>query len=296
MTTALARSNNAYFGALGSRLGFERVSRYAHMLGLGEKAGLDIAGEQPGDVAAEPPKGGMILMTAYGEGIQMTPLELAALLSAIANGGTLYYLQYPHTPGGSGALHAAGEAPTGPGAQRHRRYQNGHARRRSITAPRAAPPMIPMNRFSARPAPAPIFVPAISWAGLDLSMKWTSIKLVVVVMLASPRKGVNGPLASGRGRQRLPQSLQPALLQCRRLQPPIRHAADHRDHAYGHRSASAVGRSGLPAPLSTPSHRHPPDNRFWAESAQNCDLSPLSVVKIGQSLPKLGCRTTRVSP
>jgi cell division protein FtsI/penicillin-binding protein 2 len=27
----------------------------------------------------------------------MTPLELAALLSSIANGGTLYYLQYPRT-------------------------------------------------------------------------------------------------------------------------------------------------------------------------------------------------------
>ena len=43
-----------------------------------------------------PPKaGGMVLMTAYGEGFLVTPLELAGLLSAIANGGTLYYLQYP---------------------------------------------------------------------------------------------------------------------------------------------------------------------------------------------------------
>lgn len=97
LTTALARSNNEYFGALGSRLGFERVIHYARMMGLGEKAGLDISGEQPGEVAADPPKGSMVLMTAYGEGFQMTPLELAALLSAIANGGTLYYLQYPRT-------------------------------------------------------------------------------------------------------------------------------------------------------------------------------------------------------
>ena len=35
------------------------------------------------------------MMTAYGEGIELTPLELAALVSAIANGGTLYHLQYP---------------------------------------------------------------------------------------------------------------------------------------------------------------------------------------------------------
>ena len=97
MTTALARSNNEYFGALGTRLGYERVVRYARMMGLGEKAGLEIAGEQPGEVASEQPKGSMILMTAYGEGFQMTPLELAALLSAISNGGTLYYLQYPHS-------------------------------------------------------------------------------------------------------------------------------------------------------------------------------------------------------
>ena len=37
------------------------------------------------------------MMTSFGTGISMTPLELAALLSAIANGGTMYYLQYPRT-------------------------------------------------------------------------------------------------------------------------------------------------------------------------------------------------------
>jgi len=98
MDTAIAQSNNEYFGVLGQRLGFDRVMYYAKMLGLGEKAGLDIPGEEPGAVPDEPPKaGGMVLMTAYGEGFLMTPLELAALLSAIANGGTMYYLQYPHT-------------------------------------------------------------------------------------------------------------------------------------------------------------------------------------------------------
>lgn len=98
MTTALAVSNNQYFATLGNRLGFERVVKYAQLLGLGEKASLDIDTEQPGTIAAEPPKaGGMGLMTAYGEGFSVTPLELAALVSAIANGGTLYYLQYPKT-------------------------------------------------------------------------------------------------------------------------------------------------------------------------------------------------------
>jgi len=98
LTTAIARSNNQYFSVLGSRLGFDRVTHYAQMLGLGEKAGLDLPGEQAGSVPEAAPKGGgMGMLTAFGEGFLVTPLELAGLLSAIANGGTLYYLQYPRT-------------------------------------------------------------------------------------------------------------------------------------------------------------------------------------------------------
>lgn len=98
LTNAIAHSNNPYFSTLGSRLGFDRVTHYAQMLGLGEKAGLDIPGEQPGSIVAEPPKGGGVgMMTAFGEGFLVTPLELAALVSSIANGGTLYYLQYPRS-------------------------------------------------------------------------------------------------------------------------------------------------------------------------------------------------------
>lgn len=98
LTTALARSNNQYFAALGKRLGFERVVQYAQMLGLGEKAGLDIPGEEPGTVVSAPPGGGVGMMTSFGIGFEVTPLELAALLSVIANNGTLYHLQYPRTP------------------------------------------------------------------------------------------------------------------------------------------------------------------------------------------------------
>jgi cell division protein FtsI/penicillin-binding protein 2 len=99
LTTAIALSNNQYFARLGTMLGYERVMRYARMLGLGEKAGLDILGEQPGGVPDHSPAAsGMGMLTAFGEGFLMTPLELAAVLSAIANNGTLYYLQYPQTP------------------------------------------------------------------------------------------------------------------------------------------------------------------------------------------------------
>jgi penicillin-binding protein 2 len=99
LTQALAKSNNQYFNILGKRLGFDRVHHYAEMLGLGEKAGLEIPGEEAGLLVSEEPKpmGGVGMMTSFGTGISMTPLELAALLSAISNGGKLYYLQYPRT-------------------------------------------------------------------------------------------------------------------------------------------------------------------------------------------------------
>jgi len=98
LINALAHSNNPYFSILGNKLGFERVIRYARMFGLGEKAGIDIQGERPGQLPdAPPPYGGVGMMTAYGESIQLTPLELAALVAAIANGGTLYHLQYPRS-------------------------------------------------------------------------------------------------------------------------------------------------------------------------------------------------------
>lgn len=96
LTQALAHSNNVYFASLGVKLGYDRFSYYARLFGLGEKAGLNIEGEEPGYFAEAPPKGGgMGMMTSFGDGITLTPLELAALLSAVANSGTLYYLQYP---------------------------------------------------------------------------------------------------------------------------------------------------------------------------------------------------------
>jgi penicillin-binding protein 2 len=101
LTEALARSNNAYFEALGRKLGFDKVSYYAHQYGLGELAGYNIEGEHVGTYPDEeiPAKlGGVGKMCSFGEGVSMTPLQLGAMVSAIANGGTLYYMQHPTTP------------------------------------------------------------------------------------------------------------------------------------------------------------------------------------------------------
>src|SRR6266852_4103751 len=48
LTEALAKSNNAFFEAVGRRLGFNRVSYYAHQFGLGELTGFNIEGEHLG--------------------------------------------------------------------------------------------------------------------------------------------------------------------------------------------------------------------------------------------------------
>jgi cell division protein FtsI/penicillin-binding protein 2 len=101
LTEALAKSNNAYFEALGRKLGFEKVSYYAHRFGLGELAAFNIEGEHLGVYPSQEldaKLGGVGKMCSFGESISMTPLQLGAMVSAIANGGTLYYLQHPTTP------------------------------------------------------------------------------------------------------------------------------------------------------------------------------------------------------
>jgi penicillin-binding protein 2 len=101
LTTALAHSNNAYFAAVGQKLGFQRVSYYAHQFGLGELAGWQIPGEHLGafpSTELDAKLGGVGKMCSFGESISLTPLQLGALMAAVANGGTLYYLQHPTTP------------------------------------------------------------------------------------------------------------------------------------------------------------------------------------------------------
>jgi len=98
MTQALAKSNNLYFEELGRELGFDRVRHYATQFGLGELAGYNIEGEQLGvypDQELPASEGGVGRMCSFGQGVSLTPLQLGAYVAALANGGTLYYLQHP---------------------------------------------------------------------------------------------------------------------------------------------------------------------------------------------------------
>ena len=98
LTEAMAHSNNKFFEEVGRRLGFDRVAKYDRLLGLGQHVGYNIPEEQPGYLPSAPPAfGGVARMSSFGEGIRITPFQLASLEATLANGGTQYYLQYPRT-------------------------------------------------------------------------------------------------------------------------------------------------------------------------------------------------------
>src|SRR6185295_121346 len=97
LTSALAHSNNEYFQQVGGRVGFERFLFYAHQLGLGEKTGINARNESAGRVPEF--KAGFALnhMSSHGDDFQVTALQLAALVSAMSNGGKLLSPYIPRT-------------------------------------------------------------------------------------------------------------------------------------------------------------------------------------------------------
>lgn len=195
MTHALARSNNFYFATLGRELGFDRVEKYAKMFGLGEKAGLDIPGEEAGYLTSEPPASGVGMMTSFGDGIRLTPLELTSIVSTVANGGTMYYLQYPKnqeelqkfTPKVKRNLDIANLIPEiKPGMMGAVEY--GTARRANYNPDEPVFGKTGTCTDTAQPGVH------LGWFGSfnDVGNK----KLVVVVLLTGGR-GISGPIASG---------------------------------------------------------------------------------------------------
>jgi penicillin-binding protein 2 len=94
---ALRDSCDVYFYHLGRQLGVERIARYARLLGLGERAGVDVSGEKAGLVPDEPwslkVRGypwypGETISVAIGQGpLLVTPLQVAVLMAQVANGG-----------------------------------------------------------------------------------------------------------------------------------------------------------------------------------------------------------------
>ncbi|MDQ2855381.1 MAG: penicillin-binding transpeptidase domain-containing protein [Acidobacteriota bacterium] len=97
LTGALARSNNTYFQQVGGRVGFDKMVAYARELGLGEKTGINESNEYVGRLP--PVKTGFALnrMSSHGDDFEVTAVQLATLVSAMANGGKLLTPQVPRT-------------------------------------------------------------------------------------------------------------------------------------------------------------------------------------------------------
>ena len=95
----IVASCDVYFYNVGKLLGIDRISSYAKGLGLGQRTGIDLPGEEPGLVPSEEWSErvnhhkwypGSTISVAIGQGpITVTPVQLARMISAVANGGTL---------------------------------------------------------------------------------------------------------------------------------------------------------------------------------------------------------------
>jgi penicillin-binding protein 2 len=97
---SLVESCDVYYYQLGTRLGIDNIAKWARAFGLGEKSGALLDDEKSGLVPdtgwkrkrlRQPWYPGETLSVAIGQGyLTVTPLQLANMMAAVANGGTLY--------------------------------------------------------------------------------------------------------------------------------------------------------------------------------------------------------------
>ncbi|NWF52686.1 MAG: penicillin-binding protein 2, partial [Nitrospirae bacterium] len=97
---AIVESCDVYFYEVGKRLGIDKIYKYASSFGLGKETGFKLVSEKKGIVPntkwkMEKKKQqwylGETFNTSIGQGyLAVTPVQLAVMMSAIANGGNLY--------------------------------------------------------------------------------------------------------------------------------------------------------------------------------------------------------------
>ncbi|MBF0583651.1 MAG: penicillin-binding protein 2 [Magnetococcales bacterium] len=100
LTQAIAQSCDVFFYELADRVGIDGIHQQALRLGLGTLSGIDLEGERPGLMPSRQWKRrvhkagwypGETLITAIGQGyVLSTPMQLAVMVSAVANGGAVY--------------------------------------------------------------------------------------------------------------------------------------------------------------------------------------------------------------
>jgi hypothetical protein len=81
---ALAYSNNGYFQVVGSNVGNSKMIDTAKRLGLGEPTGINAEGETPGKLAIG---NNNARIYSHGDDFEVSTVQLAVMVSAIANGG-----------------------------------------------------------------------------------------------------------------------------------------------------------------------------------------------------------------
>lgn len=92
ITQLLQTSNNVGAATVGDWLGAERFYEYVFRFGFGQPTGVGLPGEAvgqvrtPGDPTWRPID---LLVNTFGQGISVTPLQLATALNAVVNGGLL---------------------------------------------------------------------------------------------------------------------------------------------------------------------------------------------------------------
>lgn len=91
---ALAFSDNGYFQRVGVNIGNQRIIEYARALGLGEPTGLNDQGEVGGKL---PYNNSNARIYSHGDDFEVSPLQLAVMVSAISNGGKVVVPQVPRS-------------------------------------------------------------------------------------------------------------------------------------------------------------------------------------------------------
>jgi penicillin-binding protein 2 len=98
LRSAIENSCNVYFYTVGNMVGVDKIHKWATLLGLGEKSGIDLPGEVQGLVPSTQWKQqrygekwypGETISVAIGQGaVSVTPVSMAVYMATLANGGT----------------------------------------------------------------------------------------------------------------------------------------------------------------------------------------------------------------
>jgi cell division protein FtsI (penicillin-binding protein 3) len=86
----LAQSSNVGAIKIGMKMGATRFDQWVRRFGFGSRTGVDLPGEEAGQVLdVQDYSGSSMGNLPIGQGVSVTPLQMAAAYAAIANGGVL---------------------------------------------------------------------------------------------------------------------------------------------------------------------------------------------------------------